>query len=101
MIFIYITCGNKIEAQKISKTLLEKKLVACTNTFPIDSMYFWKGKLQKHKEYVLIAKTVKKNFDKIKKEIKKLHSYDIPCVLAWDIDKGNNAFINWVKKQCR
>ena len=101
MIFVYITCSNKTEAQKISKVLLDKGLVACTNFYPIDSMYFYKGKLQKDKEYVLIAKTLKKNFNKIKQEVKKLHSYDVPCILSWNINKSNKAYSDWVKKQCR
>ncbi|OGM01954.1 hypothetical protein A3K72_00095 [Candidatus Woesearchaeota archaeon RBG_13_36_6] len=101
MIFVYITCSNRLEAQNISKALLNKKLVACTNLFPIDSIYTWKGKLTKNKEYALIAKTLQKNFNKIKKEIKGLHNYDVPCILSWNIDRGNKAYIEWVKKQCR
>ena len=101
MIFVYITCSKKIEAQKISKALLDKKLVACTNYYLVDSMYEWKGNLTKDKEYVLVAKALQKNFNKIKKEVKKLHSYDIPCILSWKIDRGNKAYIDWVKEQCR
>ena len=97
MTLIYITCKDKAEAKKISKYLLKKKLIACANFFPINSMYWWKGKLQDDKEFLLLAKTTKKNASKVKKEVKKLHSYDIPCILEIDVD-GNKEFIDWVDR---
>lgn len=100
MIIVYVTCSNKAEAQKISKSLLEKRLVACTNFRPVESMYWWKGQIQKDNEYILIAKTVKKNFKRIKEQIEKLHSYDIPCILSWDV-RGNKGYIDWVNEEIR
>ena len=70
-VFIYITNPSKNHAEKIATHLLKKKLIASTNPFPIKGFYWWKGKIEESNEYVLIAKTLKKNFEKIKKEIKK------------------------------
>ena len=66
MTLIYITCKDEEEAVKISKHLLEKRLIACSNMHPIRSMYWWQGKIQDEKEFVIIAKTVNKNYNKIK-----------------------------------
>ena len=81
MALVYITCRDEKEAQKISLHLLRKKLIACANIFPIKSMYWWKGKIANGKEHAVFAKTSDKNFKKIAAEVKKVHSYSIPCIL--------------------
>lgn len=97
MTLIYITCKDKAEAKKISKALLEKKLIACSNMFPIESMYWWKGKIEESKEFLIIAKTNDVNYDKIKAEVKKLHSYDVPCILKIE-GEANKAYDDWIRR---
>jgi periplasmic divalent cation tolerance protein len=87
--FIYITCKNKAEAKKIAIFLVKKRLAACCNIFPIESIYWWRSKIVKDKEVVLIVKTLKKNFKKIEKEVKRLHSYTVPCILEISISQGS------------
>jgi len=99
MIFIYITCKNKKEAKKIGLFLVKKRLAGCCNIFPIESIYWWKGKVIKDREVVLIVKSLKKNFRKVEKEVKKLHSYTVPCILEIPITQGSKDFLNWLKKE--
>jgi len=98
MALVYITCKDKAEAKKISKYLLEKRLIACSNIFPIESMYWWKNKIVNDNEIVILAKTLNKNYETIKKEVKKLHSYEIPCILKIDA-KANEEYMKWVKEE--
>ena len=98
MTLIYITCKNEEEAVKISKHLLEKKLIACSNMHPIRSMYWWEGKIQDEKEIVIIAKTLEKNYGKIKEEVSKLHSYDVTCILKIDAE-ANESYDKWVNEE--
>ena len=100
LIFVYITNPTKIQAKKIALHLLKKKLIACANIFPIQSFYWWEGKIEKTKEYVLIAKTLKKNFEKIKKEVKRIHKYSIPCIVKIEV-KANKGFKNWIKQEVK
>jgi len=100
MTLLYITCKDEEEAVKISKNLLEKRLIACSNIHPIRSMYWWKGKIQDEKEVVIIAKTLEKNYEKIKKEVSKLHSYDVPCILKIDAE-ANESYDKWVKEEVK
>lgn len=97
MILIYITCKDNEEAKKISRHLLTKKLVACTNMHPIESMYPWEGKIQEDKEVVMIAKTMDRNYEKVKAEILKIHSYDVPCVIKLGCE-GNKEYTDWVER---
>ena len=79
--FFYITCANTKEAKKISSVLLRKKLIACANIFNnIQSVFSWKNKVNFSKEVIIMGKTTKKLQTKIISEVKKIHSYDVPCV---------------------
>lgn len=98
MILIYITAKDKEEAKAISKALLEKRLVACTNIHPIDSLYWWKNKIQEDQETVIIAKTKETNYEKVKQEVKKLHSYDTPCILKIKAE-ANEEYTKWIQKE--
>jgi periplasmic divalent cation tolerance protein len=96
-IFVYITNPNKKVARKIALHLLKKRLVACANIFPIEASYWWKGKIENTKEVVLIVKTRKENFNKIKNEIKKIHPYSIPCIIRFNVE-ANKDYEKWIRE---
>ena len=97
--FFYITCPEKKEAHKIASFLVKKKLVACANIINnVDSIFSWKGKVIKAKEILMVGKTMNKNVQKIIKNVKKLHSYEVPCVIFFDIKNGNTDFLKWIIK---
>jgi len=98
-VFIYVTNPNEKEAKKIALHLLKKRLVACTNIFPIQSSYWEKGKIENTKEVVLILKTRKENFEKVKNEIKKIHPYSVPCIIKFGVE-ANKEYENWLKETC-
>ena len=100
MTLVYITCRDEKEAEKISMRLLKKRLIACANIFPIKSMYWWNNKIAKHGENVIIAKTSSKNFRKVENEVKKMHSYEIPCILKINA-AANSDYWAWAKKELR
>lgn len=101
MIFIYIVCANRTEARSIGKACLEKRLVACANYFPMESIYRWQGKIVQNKEYALILKTRKENFTKVKSLAKKLHSYQVPCICSWRADQVEKNYLEWVKNESK
>ena len=94
MTLVYITCKDEKEARKLSMHLLRKRLIACANIFPIKSMYWWNNKIANGKENATMAKTSNKNFRKVEDEVKKLHSYQIPCILRIDA-KANKEYEQW------
>jgi|SRR3989344_1385054 len=100
MIFIYTTTATESEAESIANNLLQKKLIACANMFPIKSMYALKGKVQSDDEVVLILKTIEENAVSIETEIKKLHSYDIPCISKIPVS-ANKEYLTWVQEQLK
>lgn len=99
MIVVYIACKDEEEAKKISKKLLEKRFIACANIFPVESLYWWEGKIQEGKEYIIIAKTIKTLFDEISDLVKEMHSYDVPLIEQWDVDAVDKDYLYWLNKE--
>lgn len=97
-IFIYTTTPNEKEAKKIARHLLERKLVACANIFPIESMYWWEGKITEDQEHTVILKTKENSFKKIKQEIEQIHSYSVPCIIKIAVEP-NEKYRDWLEKQ--
>lgn len=84
----------------IAKSLLKRKLIACANMFPINSMYYWKKKLVNDKEHVLLVKTKNNKAKQVQKEIEKLHSYNTPAILSWKFNT-NKKFKKWMNKEVK
>ncbi|UCE18656.1 MAG: divalent-cation tolerance protein CutA [Gemmatimonadota bacterium] len=93
---VYITAGNKEEAERIARTAVEENLAACVNFFPCRSVYRWKGKVVEESEYILICKTEKRLFQQLRKRVREIHSYDVPAIVAYDIVEGEDEFLQWV-----
>jgi len=99
IIFVYITNPTKKEARKIALYLLDKKLIACANIYSgVESLYPWQGKLADEIEYILIAKTLNNKFGAVKKEVEKIHSYTIPCIVKISV-VSNKKYFQWLKSQ--
>lgn len=99
-VFIYITNPTKKEAKKIAKHLLEKRLIACANIFSVNSLYWWEKKIVDDNEFILIAKTTKESFGKVEREVKKIHSYKIPCIIKIPVS-SNKKYFNWLKREIK
>lgn len=96
ILLFYITVPELKVAKKIAKSLLQEKLIACANIFPIHSIYEWKNEIKDDNEFVLILKTKSENQDLLLSEIKKLHPYSVPCTIKINAEV-NQEFFNWMK----
>ncbi len=97
MILILSTFANKKEAQRIGKELLNKKLIACYNLVPVESAYWWKGKIEEANEILMIMKT-NKNFSEVEKFILEHHSYDIPEIITVEPKSVNKKYLKWIEE---
>ncbi|MDI6891921.1 MAG: divalent-cation tolerance protein CutA [Actinomycetota bacterium] len=97
---VYITTSDIEEARRIAKTLVEKRLVACANIVPeIESLYWWEGKINREKEALIFVKTVREKVKNVIEEVKKLHSYEIPAIVSFDVSEGNKNFLDWISEE--
>ena len=96
-IVVFITVPNLEVGEKIGNTLVEEKLAACVNiTSEIKSVYFWKGKIEEDKEYLLIIKTRKDKFESLERRVKEIHPYEVPEIIAVPIVLGSKDYLDWI-----
>lgn len=99
-IVVLITCGSAKEARRIARALIDRRAAACVNIFkhPVESIYRWKGEIETAKEYLLIIKTSRKQFERLQKIVRSLHSYDVPEIIALPLVTGSRDYIAWVSE---
>lgn len=101
-IVIYCTVPNKNEGREIAKALVKYKLVACVNIIDkIESIFSWDGQMQEEKEALMIIKTKKSLFDGVNKVIQKLHSYNVPEVIAIPVIEADETYLKWIAHETR
>ncbi len=99
-VLVYMTAGDRAEAVRIGRVLVEERLAACANVLNgMTSIYRWQGEVCEDGEAVLIAKTTEAQADALTERVKALHSYDCPCVVTLPVAGGNPAFLEWIAEQ--
>lgn len=97
---VYITHPGEETAREISNLLLEKRLIACANIFPITSAYWWQGAIQREGEWVSIVKTSLDKWDLLKEEVLRIHPYEVPCILKMEVE-ANEAYYHWIEGEVK
>lgn len=96
-IIVLVTTSSRVEAEKITHSLLEKKLIACANIInPVSSFFSWKGKTDQCEECLVVMKSRVDLFDELSKCVKSLHSYEVPEILALPIVAGSGGYLDWL-----
>jgi len=95
-ILILTTVPDRESAKIIAKLLVETKLAACVQLFPIESIYTWKNEICNENEIVLFIKSKPALFDKIKSAIKENHSYEVPEIIQIPITDGLPDYLKWI-----
>jgi periplasmic divalent cation tolerance protein len=99
---VLVTASSSSEAGKISDALLKERLAACVSEAPgVVSRYWWKGKIEKAKERLLIIKTTRSRLPLLIRRVKALHSYDVPEVVALPVLSGNPGYLRWISESVR
>jgi periplasmic divalent cation tolerance protein len=95
---VLVTCGSLSEARKIGRAVVQKHLAACVNihTSPVESIYTWKGELERAREHLLLIKTTALRLKSLEREVLRLHSYETPEFLILPISGGSRAYLSWL-----
>ena len=98
VISVYAVFADMDEAERIGRLVVEERLGACVNILgPIRSIYRWNGAIESAKEVAAIFKTTEALADALITRIAGLHSYDVPCIVTWPIDKVLGPYADWVE----
>jgi len=96
-VIILITTGNEEEGHKIAELLVNQRKAACVNTVPkVASLFWWEGKLDSAQESLLLVKTKASLFPEIVELVKRVHSYEVPEIIALPIIAGNGDYLTWL-----
>lgn len=98
---ITTSCNDKENAKQITERLLEKRLVSYVQESTRFSSYYWKGEIVREDEYFLTMGTKKSLYKEIEKEIRLLHTYEVPAITMYDILDGNKEIFDWIEEETR
>lgn len=94
---VLITCPTTRIAKRIGAALVARRLAACVNIVPgVESLFWWKGKVDRAKEVLLIAKTTAAMFERLRRCVVSMHPYDVPEVIAIQLSAGHAAYLAWI-----
>jgi periplasmic divalent cation tolerance protein len=96
-IVVFVTTSTEEEAARISRTVVDARLAACANIIPrIRSIYRWEGKAADENEALVILKTRGDLFQTLEREVKRLHTYKTPEIIALPIQHGSAQYLEWI-----
>ena len=94
---VFTSLPNPVQAKKLSRQILRRKYAACINLIKeVESFFWWKGKIERANECLLLIKTRRSRFEHLRTFIEKNHPYSVPEIIALPIQKGNRAYLKWL-----
>jgi len=99
-IVVLSTSGSEEEARRIARRLVEKRVAACVNIVPgAVSVYQWQGKIEESAEWILVIKSSRELFDRLRADLEAAHSYQIPEVIALAVVDGSLGYLGWMNRE--
>jgi periplasmic divalent cation tolerance protein len=99
-VVVFSTCGSAEEAGRVARALVEKRLAACVNVINgVRSVYRWKEAIEEEEEVLLLIKTSRALVEELRAEIERLHSYEVPEVIALAVVDGSERYLAWMNRE--
>lgn len=96
---VLTTSGSLPEARRLARRLVRERAAACVNVVPrVESVYWWKGKVERSGEALLLLKTTRPRLARLSGRIKALHPYEIPEILVLPLSHGDPAYLQWLRE---
>ena len=96
-ILVFMTAASGEEAARLADMLVGAHLAACVQILPeMESVYRWQGKIERQSEVLLLAKTTRTRFEELEREVRALHSYDTPEIIAVPLTAGSTPYLEWL-----
>jgi periplasmic divalent cation tolerance protein len=99
-IVVLTTLPSADAAAELARSVVGEKLAACANILPaLRSIYRWQGKIQDDNEVLVLLKTHRRHYERLKARILQLHPYDVPEVIALPVEQGHQAYLDWIARE--
>jgi periplasmic divalent cation tolerance protein len=97
-ILVLVTAKDTVQAENISRVLLQKRLAACCSIVKdVRSLYLWQGKLEDSREVLLLIKTRQALFKALERAVKAAHSYTTPEIIALPVAAASPQYLKWIR----
>ena len=101
-IVVLVTCPTAAVARRIAREVVLQRLCACVNLLPrVESVFVWKGKLERCRELLLLIKTTAGRFEALQRAVINLHPYEVPEVIALPLCAGHPPYLAWIQREVR
>jgi periplasmic divalent cation tolerance protein len=101
-IVVLSTCDSQEQAARLARHLVEQRLAACVNILPqVRSIYRWNEKVEDAGEWMLVIKSRRDLFLALRAEIEKMHSYEVPEIIALPVVEGSEAYLGWLEHELK
>jgi len=101
-VLVLITTATREEADRIARSLVEQRLAACVSIVPqVRSFFWWENKLSEEEEVLLMMKTRRSHLRQLIVQVKAIHSYSVPEIIALPIVEGSTSYLEWVDETTR
>jgi periplasmic divalent cation tolerance protein len=96
-VVVLMTAGSRDEAVRLAEMLVGSRLAACVQILPkMESVYWWEGAIERAPEHLLLAKTTLDNFARLEQEVRALHSYETPEIIALPVNASSAPYLEWL-----
>lgn len=99
---VLTTTGEREEAERIARILLERRLAGCVQVLgPVSSLYWWRGRIEEAEEWLCVIKSREDLYEELEKTIRENHSYEIPEIIAMPVVSGSRSYLEWMSTELR
>ena len=99
-IVVFSACDSEEQAGRIARALVEQRLAACVNILPgARSIYRWKDQIEDAAEWMLVIKSRRDLIDRLRAAMGKIHSYEVPELIAVPVVDGSEEYLAWLDRE--
>ena len=99
-IVVLSACDSEAQATTVARALVERRVAACVNILPgARSIFRWKGKVEDAAEWLLVIKSRRDLFEALRAELQRVHSYEVPEVIALPVVEGSQGYLAWLDRE--
>lgn len=96
LVSVYVTAPDEETARRLARLAVERRLAACANILPAQSVYAWQGAIQEEREVVMFLKTRRALVPELTRALAEAHPYEAPCIVALPLVGGAQPYLDWV-----
>jgi periplasmic divalent cation tolerance protein len=96
-VVVLLTAPSGEEAARLAEMLVGARLAACVQILPeMESVYWWEGAVRREPEHLLLVKTTAGRFSTLEREVRALHSYETPEIIALPVSEASAPYLAWL-----